>query len=203
MVGTDEADIRLRAGLFMRSPQPVPDWAWQGEPVGDAARGSRGPGSGASMSILHRCFLGTFIAGVRAAAPELDLGMVVEDAAPAWVARCDAALAWADAPEEPTTVPSVDTQITGRLVGDLHVSSLKTLAAALKAEVSFDKTHEIVTITRGDREITLYVGLRQIDTEEETSELAFPSLQIAVDDLIVDTFGVAEALGLGEEVRER
>ena len=199
-VGADVADIRYRAAVDTSAPMPIPDWRWQGNPVGDAACGKVIANGAGLMHLLHKCFLGDLS---RGAGPAEETISEIEAVGRAWVARCDDALAWADAPEEPTIVSSLDTQLTGRLVGDIHVCSLKDLAAALEAEVSFDKIHEVVTVTRGDREITLYVGLRQLDVGGETSELGFPSLQTAVDDLIVDTFGVAEALGLGEEVGER
>jgi hypothetical protein len=197
-VGADEQQALAYAATRTLAPTVPSDWDWAGKPVGDVAFGwqaERVP----TLVVVHGCFCGVWVRAalshIRVERPDL----VLESACRAWIARCDAALAWADADHHDIEVAPLGAVLAGRTVHGVSVVPVAALAETAGAEIRPEESGEVIAVVKGHRVVRLPVGLAKAESAGVTVDLGFPTLQVADDLSVCDADAVARLLtGAGE-----
>jgi hypothetical protein len=193
-VGADEADALAFAALKAASaPMPPEDRPWVGASNVRVAFGWKGERL-ADLVVVFRSFCATWVRTSRSVTRAEGPDAIVEAAARAWVKRCDAALAWADAKGTQIKVEGLDVAVPGRLVSGVAVCSVQDLAAAMGAKTEFGEDAEVQVVSLDAVSVRLLIGLLTAEVGDRSVDLAFPSLQVSDKVTLCDAKGVVALL---------
>jgi hypothetical protein len=193
-VGTDAADANKMLGRFFQFQIPPTRGTYSGAKIGDfSVRGSTDGKYGAVLGIVRgNVMIKVLLSSDRNL--RSNCAAEVERLARLMVARADAAMKLAEAPQKSLKV--ADKSITGQEVKDAGtVAPVSDVAKALGAKVETNKTGSRVTLTAKDKKVELVVGRSEAVINGKKSTLKFPSLQAEKGKVMCLVEPIVTALG--------